>query len=100
MLEAQAQLELYLPPFQPVRYRLVAPVELLARHSLTLCMLEAQALSALCHLLCLPTLYRLVSLVELLVLPYYCCFFQIDSDSFYFLLLMFPYLDVILEKMG
>lgn len=48
----------------------------------------------------LSALYKLVSPVELLVLPYYCCFFQTDSDSFYFLLLKFPYLDVILEKMG
>ena len=100
MLEAQARLELYLPPFQPVRYRLVSLVELLVRHLLTLCMLEAQARLELYLLLYQPALYKLVSLVELLVLPYYCCFFQTDSDSFYFLLLMFPYLDVILEKMG
>ena len=100
MLEAQALLGLYLLLFQPVRYRLVSLVELLVHHSLTLCMLEVLARMGLYLPLYQPALYRLVSLVELLVLPYYCCFFQIDSDSFYFLLLMFPYLDVILEKMG
>ena len=100
MLEAQARLGLYLLLFQPVRYRMVSLVELLLRHLLTLCMLEAQARLGLYLLLFQSALYKLVSPVELLVLPYYCCFFQIDSDSFYFLLLMFPYLDVILEKMG
>ena len=100
MLEAQALLGLYLLLFQPVWYRLVSLVELLVRHLLTLCMLEAQALLGLYLLLFQLALYKLVSPVELLVLPYYCCFFQTDSDSFYFLLLKFPYLDVILEKMG
>ena len=100
MLEERALLGLYLLLFQPVQYKLVSPVELLVRHLLTLCMLEAQALLGLYLLLFQLALYKLVSPVELLVLPYYCCFFQTDSDSFYFLLLKFPYLDVILEKMG
>ena len=100
MLEAQALLGLFLLLYQSALYKLVSPVELLVRHLLTLCMLEAQALLGLFLPLYQPALYRLVSLVELLVLPYYCCFFQTDSDSFYFLLLMFPYLEVILEKMG
>jgi len=100
MLEERALLGLYLLLYQPVQYKLVSPVELLVRHLLTLCMLEAQALLGLYLPLYQPVRYKLVALVELLVLPCYCCFFQTDSDLFYFLLLMFPYLEVILEKMG